>query len=114
MPEAPTDFAAVTTTSTMIELSWNVPNVTNGIILSYTVIYINATDMLIMVYDNNTFNANITDLNEDTSYSFMIYANTSAGAGPDATDSAITFEDRECNIIHIVSDYATVSYTYVQ
>ena len=48
-----------------------------------------------LAYDNGTFNDNITDLNEDTLYSFYIYANTSAGAGPNVTDAAITFENRK-------------------
>ena len=48
-----------------------------------------------MIYGNDTFDDTITDLNEDTLYSFVIYANTSAGAGPNATDSDVTFEDRE-------------------
>ena len=79
----------------MVYLSWGVPDVTNGIILYYTVEYYNTTDTLIMIYGNNTFDDTITDLNEDTSYSFGIYANTSAGAGPNATDYDVTFEDRE-------------------
>ena len=79
----------------MVYLSWGVPDVTNGIILYYTVEYYNTTDTLIMIYGNDTFDDTITNLNEDTSYSFVIYANTSAGAGPNATDYDVTFEDRE-------------------
>jgi len=91
----PTNFAAVTNASTMIQLSWSAPNVTNGILLYYTVVYSNTTHTLIMVYGNDTFSDIIQYLNEDTNYSFVIYANTSAGAGPNTTDSARTFEDRE-------------------
>ena len=58
-------------------------------------VYYNTTDTLTVVYGNDTFHATLTDLNEDTSYLFVIYANTSAGAGPNATDSDVTFEDRE-------------------
>ena len=91
----------------MVELSWNPPDVTNGILLYYTVVYYNGTDTLTVEYNNETLNVTITDLNEetlnvtitdlneDTLYSFVIYANTSAGAGPNATDFATTFEDRE-------------------
>ena len=95
MPKAPTNFTAMADTSTTILLSWNPPNVNNGILLSYTVVYYNTTDTLVMVYDNDTFVDNITGLNEYTLYTFVIYANTSAGAGPNATDSDVTFEDRE-------------------
>ena len=87
--------------STMVQLSWSVPNATNGILLFYTVVYYNTTDNFTMVYGNGTFSDTITGLNEDTFYSFVIYANTSAGAGDSATDSDVTFEDRELNLIHI-------------
>ena len=79
----------------MVELSWSVPNVTNGILLYYTVVYTNNTDTLIVVYGNRTFSDVITNLNEDTFYSFMIYANTSAGGGPNSADSIVTFQDRK-------------------
>ena len=82
--------------STSVQLSWVVPNPTNGVLLNYTVVYSNSTNTLMMVYDNNTFMDEITDLNEDTDYDFVIYGNTSAGAGPNATDLARTFEDRKC------------------
>ena len=100
VPEAPTNFMVEPIASTMIELSWNPPNVTNGILLYYTVVYYN-TDTLTEVYSNETFDATITDLNEDTTYSFIIYANTSAGDGPNVTDSATTLEDREQNSYNV-------------
>ena len=95
MPEPPTNFSAVTVTSTMVELSWNVPDITNGIILFYSIVYYNTTDTIMVVYGNETFDDTIIDLNEDTFYSFVIYANTSVGAGANAINSTVTFEDRE-------------------
>ena len=53
-----------------------------------------------VVYDNRTFIVDITKLNENTFYSFVIYANTSAGNGPNSTDSTETFEARK-------KDYST-------
>ena len=95
VPEAPTNFMVKAISSTEMEILWNAPDVTNGILLYYTVVYSNSTDTLMVVYNNEAFNETIIDLNEDTLYSFIIYANTSAGAGPNATDFAVTFEDRE-------------------
>ena len=57
--------------------------------------YYNTTDTLGLLYSNETFNDTISNLNEDTLYSFIIYANTDVGAGPNATDAAVTFEDRK-------------------
>ena len=95
VPEAPTNFKANAIASTMVELLWNAPDVANGILLFYTVAYNNSTNSLMLVYNNGTFNASITGLNEDTFYLFVIYASTAIGPGPNATDSVVTFEDRE-------------------
>jgi len=102
VPEAPVNFIAEAIASTMVELSWGAPNITNGILLYYTVEFYNDTDTLTEVYDNDTFNDIITGLNEYTLYSFVIYANTSAGKGDDATDTALTFEDRELDSAHVI------------
>jgi len=96
VPDAPRNFSAVAVSSTSVGLSWVVPDPTNGILLNYTVIYSNSTNTLMMVYDNDTLMDTITGLNEDTVYNFVIYGSTSAGAGPNATDMATTFEDRKC------------------
>ena len=88
--------------STSVQLSWVVPDPTNGIILNYTVAYSNSTNTLMMVYNDDTFMDTITGLNEDTEYNFAIYSSTNAGAGPNAADLARTFEDCKCNSINFV------------
>ena len=41
--------------STSVQLSWVVPDPTNGIILNYTVAYSNSTNTLMMVCNDDTF-----------------------------------------------------------
>jgi len=116
VPEAPTNFTAVAISSTTIQLSWNVPNVTNGIVLNYTVVYFNDTDIFITLYDNDTFNDTIRDLNEDTFYEFVIFANTNAGDGVNVTDVAVTFEDCKWNNIIVdrhIKQNIIICVTYV-
>ena len=96
VPDTPRNFSAVAMSSTSVQLSWVIPDPTNGILLSYTVVYYNSTNSLMMVYSNDTFMDTITNLNEDTDYNFVIYGNTSAGAGPNSTDLERTFEDCKC------------------
>ena len=103
VPDALRNFSAVAMSSTSMQLSWVIPDPTNGILLSYTVVYYNSTNSLMMVYDSDMFMDTITDLNEDTDYNFVIYGNTSAGAGPNSTDLTRTFEDCKC-----------ISYTVLQ
>ena len=95
MPDAPENFTAITIDSTTVQLSWNMPDVTNGIILSYIVEYTDFAGTSTIVYSRNQFAATVTDLNEDTLYSFSIYSTTSAGAGPNSTVAVVTLEDSE-------------------
>ena len=93
VPGAPTNFVVQAITSTMVRVSWNVPNVTNGILLNYTLIFSNGIETSVIRYNNNTFEATINNLNKYTEYRFIIFANTSAGAGDNATDTERTLED---------------------
>ena len=77
----------------MVHLSWSVPNTTNGILLNYTTIFSNGIESSIKIYDNNTFEDTINNLNKYTEYRFVIYANTSIGAGDNATNTERTLED---------------------
>ena len=95
VPGAPTDFTAVTISSTVVKLSWNVPDVTNGNLTSYTILYAGNDDTSTIILDIDTFSYSFTGLDEDYFYLFTIYANTSAGAGPNSTASAVTLEDCE-------------------
>ena len=112
VPDAPRNFSAVAMFSTSVQLSWVIPDPTNGILLSYTVVYYNSTNSLLMVYSNDTFMDRITNLNEDTDYNFVIYGNTSAGAGPNATDLARTFEDCKSRSYSTVVQYIRVSWRF--
>ena len=77
----------------MIQLSWNTPSVTNGIIVGYTVIYSNNSNTIVVAYNDSTFEDTINNLNKYTEYRFVIYANTSVGAGDNATTTVRTLED---------------------
>jgi len=92
VPGAPTRFTVQALTSTTVQLSWGVPDVTNGIVQNYTVVYSNGINSFMIVYDNNTFDGTITSLSGDTTYNFVIYANTRAGAGTNATTTLRTSE----------------------
>ena len=62
---------------------------------NYTILYTGNDDTSTIIFDFDTFGYSITGLDEDSFYLFAIYANTSAGAGPNSTTSAVTLEDRE-------------------
>ena len=95
VPGPPTNFTTHSITSTAIQVSWEAPSVTNGIILNYTVSYSNTTYTSILVFINDVFRIKISQLNEDTWYNFTIYTNTSAGASPYVNTTGKTHEDRK-------------------
>ena len=69
------------------------PDVTNGILIHYTLVYTDNVNTSTITFDNDTFAATVTGLSEGSFYLFAIYANTNTGAGPNSTVSATTFED---------------------
>ena len=77
----------------MVYVSWSIPNITNGIIVGYTVIYSNNSNTVMITYSHNTFEDTINNLNKYTEYTMVIYANTSVGAGDNATSTVRTLED---------------------
>ena len=82
--DAPSDFSGVILNSTAVHLSWSPPRLPYGVITSYTITY-NATQRVthvVLIPGNKTTNYIIDNLNEDTNYTFTVYASTRIGAGP--------------------------------
>ena len=83
---------ASTINSTAVRISWNPPDITNGIIRYYTVVYrlndssetmeLNSTDVTVAVTDLNPFNY----------YVFYVLAFTVASSDPSENDTALTAE----------------------
>lgn len=102
VPGAPTNFSAVAINSTTIYLSWSAPVTTNGILLNYTIIsFENGSYLEEFAVGNNTLEVLYYDLEEDTEYSILVYANTSAGRGDSSIANARTFEDCKQYLLHI-------------
>ena len=91
-PNPPLNVNASTINSTAVRVSWNPPDITNGIIRYYTVVYrlndssetmeLNSTDVTVVVTDLNPFNY----------YVFNVLAFTVASSDPSENDTALTAE----------------------
>ena len=91
-PNPPLNVNASTINSTAVWVSWNPPDITNGIIQYYTVVYrlndssetmeLNSTDVTVVVLSLDPFNY----------YVFYVLAFTVASSDPSENDTTLTAE----------------------
>ena len=91
-PNPPLNVNATTINSTAVRVNWNPPDITNGIIRYYTVVYrlndssetmeLNSTDVTVVVTNLDPFNY----------YVFHVLAFTVAPSDPSENDTALTAE----------------------
>ena len=91
--DAPQNFIAVTLGPRTISLNWSRPSTPNGVITNYSLEYRSSTDRGMKVYNSTILSAIVENLNEFTSYTFQLSANTTVGGGPAANAMAMTDED---------------------
>ena len=91
--EAPANFSAVAVTNISVELSWDPPTDANGIISSYTVLlFLHSTNTTI---DSVMLPASVTEqmfsgLDPFVSYTAVVFASTSFGAGSQSSVNFVT------------------------
>ena len=92
--DAPSQFSGLLLNSTAVFLTWSYPNRPYGIITSFTIGYNTSgtSTQIIPIPGNQTVNYTVHGLNEDTVYTFTVYASTRIGAGPSAELTARTDE----------------------
>ena len=90
--DPPANFTAHVLNSTSILLLWSEPTFPNGEILSYTV---SISPLDVFNLNADTLEYLFTGLEEDTSYTFEIYASTKVGNGPSSEVIARTHYARE-------------------
>ena len=85
----PYNLTSLVVNSTAVYLTWFPPKVQNGVIVSYELDY-HLSSQLVTVYVTNTLDYLVSNLQEDTSYTFTISAFTRIGGGPKTSVSAKT------------------------
>ena len=101
-PNPPLNVNATTINSTAVQVSWNPPDITNGIIRYYTVVYrlndssetmeLNSTDVTVVVTNLDPFNY----------YVFYVLAFTVASSDPSENDTALTAEAGNRKLVRIL------------
>ena len=81
--DAPTNFKAVAVNSTSIQLTWDLPQLPYGNILSYNITYNTSYGNVSHVQSSTELRLIVHGLEEYTWYRFEIFASTRVGAGPE-------------------------------
>ena len=97
VPSMPVMLMAVELTSTTVNVSWNVPTMPNGIILSYAVYYSAESNEISLQIDSitnqATYFSELSNLTEFTTYFIRVTASTRIGEGPSANATVVTDPD---------------------
>ena len=91
-PNPPLNVNASTINSTAVRVSWNSPDITNGIIRYYTVAYRLNDSSQTMELNSTDVTVVLTSLDPFSHYVFYVVAVTVASSDPSENDTALTAE----------------------
>ena len=91
-PNPPLNVNASTINSTAVWVSWNPPDITNGIIRYYTVVYRLNDNSETMELNSTNVTVVVTGLDPFSHYVFYVLAVTVASSDPSENDTALTAE----------------------
>ena len=74
----------------MVEVTWDPPNITNGILRYYTVVYGSSDDMEMMEVNSSNVTVLVSGLDPFTNYTFYVLAVTVAPSEPSDNVTVLT------------------------
>ena len=81
--------------SSTVEVTWNPPSITNGILRYYTVVYGSSDDMEMMEVNSSDVTVLVSGLDHFTNYTFYVLAVTIAPSEPSDNVTVLTDESGE-------------------
>ena len=99
---SPLNINATTLSATVVQVSWNPPDMLNGIIRYYTVIYGIDGSSETAELNSTGVSAVVTDLDPYTTYVFYVVAFTVELSNLSETDTAMTAEAGNINPVFIL------------
>ena len=99
-PEQPINLTVVAIWSNAVQLNWTAPAVSNGVIVSYTLI-VNSTSTSITINTNSNITTyNVTDLTSCAKYTFAVSATTGCTGCTGPYSIALTNITTTANSVH--------------
>ena len=77
-PNSPINISASAVNYTTVEVTWDPPSITNGILRYYTVVYGSSDDMEVMEVNSSDVTVLVSGLDPFTNYTFYVLAITVA------------------------------------
>ena len=97
-PTPPQNILASVINSTTVEVTWDPPSITNGILRYYTVVYGSSTDMEMMEVNSSDVTVLISRLDPFTTYTFYVIAVT---VTPSEASDNVTIQTNEAGKIQM-------------
>ena len=91
-PNPPQNISAKAVNSTTVEVTWDPPSITNGILHYYTIMYGSSDDMEMMEVNSSGVTMLVSRLDPFTNYTFFVLAVTIAPSEPSDTVTVLTDE----------------------
>ena len=94
-PSSPQNFGASVINSTTVDVTWDPPSITNGILRYYTVVYGSSNDMEMMEVNSSDVTVLVSGLDPFTNYTFYVLAVTVTPSEPSDSVTVLTDEAGE-------------------
>ena len=94
-PVPPENVLASVINSTTVEVTWDPPSITNGILRYYTVVYGSSDDMEMMGVNSSDVTVLVSGLDPFTNYAFYVLAVTITPSEPSDNVTVLTDEGGE-------------------
>ena len=98
-PNPPENVGATVVNSTTVEVTWDPPSITNGILRYYTVVYGSSDDMEMMKVNSSDVTMLVSGLDPFTNYAFYVLAVTVTPSEPSDGVTVLTDEGGEFDIL---------------
>jgi len=95
-PSQPQNIRGSTINSTTVEITWDPPSISNGIIRYYTVVYDSSDDMEMTEVNSSDVTVLVSGLDPFTNYTFYVLAVTVAPSEPSDNFTLLTNEAGWC------------------
>jgi len=111
-PNPPEYVRALIVNPTTVEVTWDPPSITNGILRYYTIVYRSSDDIEIMEVNSSDVTVLVSGLDPFTNYTFYVLAVTVAPSEPSDNVTVFTAERGKITFLHHTFAFSILAYLW--
>ena len=111
-PNPPEHVRALIVNPTTVEVTWDPPSITNGILRYYTIVYGSSDDIEMMEVNSSDVTVLVSGLYPFTNYTFYVLAVTVAPSEPSDNVTVLTVERGKTTFLHHTFAFSTLAYLW--